>query len=71
MGEPGKNGFGPATELEVRELASVHIFKGGQNGTHFLLCVPGNDTERSLGREATTELSEDGYQAEKRFPSRG
>jgi hypothetical protein len=68
MREPGKNGSGPAEQVEIRQLIPIERFKCFQNRTHFFLGMSGHDAKGALGIQTATKLSEDECQAARRFP---
>src|SRR6266487_60104 len=54
--EPGKNRFRPTTELKIRQLAPVDIFKSDEDRSDLFLGVPGHHTERLFCIQTTTKL---------------
>ncbi len=57
MRQPGKNGPGPAQQVEIRQLIPIERFKGFHNRTHFFLGMSGHDAKRAPGIQTAAKLS--------------
>src|SRR5207237_3947412 len=67
MRQPAKNGFGPAEQVDIRQLISIDRFKCLQDRTHFFLVMSLHDTEGALGIQAATKLSPENVRSRQDF----